>query len=99
MPTLTALLELQFAPNSLDDARTVLGRVLAETQAFDGCLGIEVLVDAADPARWVVLERWQSEQHDQAYREFRAGPGQIRDLGPLLAGPPKLTKFSTADIL
>lgn len=39
------------------------------------------------------MEKWESEQHDAAYREFRAGPGAITELGPLLAGAPKLTYF------
>ncbi|NLE79554.1 MAG: antibiotic biosynthesis monooxygenase, partial [Rhodococcus sp.] len=37
--------------------------------------------------------KWQSQEHDTAYRKFRAGEGAITDLGPLLAGAPKLTHF------
>ncbi|MFZ2529472.1 MAG: antibiotic biosynthesis monooxygenase [Rhodococcus sp. (in: high G+C Gram-positive bacteria)] len=91
---LTALLELEFKPDALADAKTVMDRVLGETRAFDGCLGIEILVDRGNEARWVVVEKWQSTDHDTAYRKFRAGPGAITDLGPLLAGVPKLTHYS-----
>ncbi|MRJ75889.1 antibiotic biosynthesis monooxygenase [Aeromicrobium sp. SMF47] len=92
---ITATLELRFKPELLDEARTVLRRVLEETRAFDGNQGVDVLVDREDPAHWVAYERWESEEHDAAYREFRAGPGQVTDLGPLLAAAPVLTVFTT----
>jgi len=93
--SITALLELNFSSEALDQARAVMRRVLDETRNFEGCNGIEVLVDAGNKTRWTIVERWESEEHDQAYREFRAGPGKIAELGPLLATPPQLTKFAT----
>lgn len=92
---LTALLELEFKADALGDAKTVMDRVLGETRAFDGCEGIEILVDQKNEARWVVVEKWQSAEHDKAYRKFRAGEGAITDLGPLLAGAPKLTHYTS----
>jgi len=92
---LTALLELEFKADALGDAKTVMDRVLGETRAFDGCEGIEILVDQKNEARWVVVEKWQSAEHDTAYRKFRAGDGAITDLGPLLAGAPKLTHYTS----
>lgn len=90
--TVTAVLELRLNPETLDQARVVLHRVLEETRAFDGNLGVEVIVDQEVPSHWLVLESWQSAEHDARYREFRAGPGAITDLGPLLIAPPCLTK-------
>jgi quinol monooxygenase YgiN len=94
--TRAALLELSFSRESLDRARTVLHRILEETRGFDGCLGVEVLI-GDDETSWTVVEHWQSEEHDNAYREFRNGPGAITDLGPLLSAPPRLTTFAIAD--
>ena len=58
--SLTALLELEFKPDALDDAKKVMERVLGETREFDGCLGIEILVDkgkvVADGPRDEVLQ-------------------------------------------
>ena len=97
--SITATLELRFKPESLDEARTVLSRVLAETRAFDGNEGVDVLVDRDDPAHWIAHETWASEEHDAAYREFRAGPGQVTDMAPLLAAAPVLTWFAVDDAL
>lgn len=91
--SLRVTLDLNFKPDALDDARLVMGRVLAETRTFEGCLGADVLIDQNEPAHWLVLETWQSVAHDSAYREFRSGPGAITDLGPLLAAAPSITKF------
>lgn len=92
--TVTATLDLRFKPELLGDARIVVRRVLEETRAFDGNLGVDVLVDADDPAHWIAYETWESLEHDAAYREFRAGAGAITDLGPLLAAAPVLTWFT-----
>jgi quinol monooxygenase YgiN len=93
--TVFAQLELQLQPEALEKAYQVLREVLVDTRAFDGCLGVDVLIDGQDPAHVVVHERWASLEHDAAYREWRAGDG-ASDLGTVLAGPPKLTLFTLA---
>lgn len=97
--SITATLELRFKPELLDDARTIISRVLTETRAFDGNEGVDVLIDQDDPAHWIAHETWESKAHDDVYREFRAGPGEIKDLGPLLAGAPVLTWFEVDSAL
>ncbi len=95
--TIIATLDLRLKPELLDEARSVLGRALAETRAFDGNLGVDVLVDENDPAHWIAYETWESIEHDTAYRDFRAGAGAITALPPLLAGRPVLTWFRVDD--
>lgn len=95
--TIIATLELRFKPELLDEAKVVLTRVLAETRAFDGNLGVDVLVDLEDAGHWVANETWASVEHDDAYRAFRAGDGRIVDLGPLLSAAPVLTRWAPID--
>ncbi|TNM60162.1 antibiotic biosynthesis monooxygenase [Streptomyces sp. NP160] len=101
MPTaVTSLLELTLSPEAAADpaaAHAVITETLAATRAFDGCLGCDVLVDVDDPARLVVHERWESLAHDDAYRAWRRTPEGASRLGEVLAGPPQLTRFTTAD--
>lgn len=92
MPVI-ATLEMRFNPDSLDDARALFADELVRTREFDGCHGVEVLVDTQDPCHWVAHETWESMAHDAAYREFRAGPGKIAGLGPMLAAAPVLTHY------
>lgn len=94
---ITAFFEIRVKPETLDQGvHAELHRILSDTRAFDGCLGVEVLIDSADPTHIVAVEKWASAEHDAAYRAWRAGDGKT-NLGPSLVSPPTLTKFSSAD--
>lgn len=92
---ITAHLDLNLKAESLPTAPAVLRDILSGTRAFDGCLGVHVLVDSNDPAHILVVEQWASLEHDSAYRAWRAGDG-ASGLGELLAAPPVLTRFETS---
>jgi len=94
----TVILELTFKPESVAVARDVMGRALQDTRAFDGNLRTDVLVDEDDEAHWLVYEIWDTVEHDEAYRSFRAGDGRITDLPPLLAEPPVKKRYITSDV-
>ena len=93
--SLTVILDLQLKPESAAAATAMLREILAQTRAFDGCLGVDVLIDTEDARHVILLERWASVEADAAYREWRAGAGAT-DLGSLLVDPPQLTRFQTA---
>ena len=94
---ITVLLELKFKPDAVSAARELMSRTLQVTRAFDGNLHIDVLVDSDDEAHWIIYELWDSVEHDEAYRAFRAGEGKVTELPPLLAAPPVKTRYATAD--
>jgi quinol monooxygenase YgiN len=89
MPS-TAVLELRLKPDTLDEGLAIVQRILGETRAFDGCLGVTVIQDAADPAHLVAVEEWESLEKDTAYRKWREGDGAMPDLVAQLAGAPSL---------
>jgi quinol monooxygenase YgiN len=93
-----ALLEFRFKPEVLDNVPGALSRTLAVTRRFDGCQRIDVLVDDSDPGRYLLVEVWDSMEHDAAYRAFRASPDGASELGPLLAAAPVLTYYSATSI-
>jgi quinol monooxygenase YgiN len=93
----TAILDLQIKADSLEDAHKVIRETLAATRAFPGCLGITVLVDSDDPAHVLIHETWESIEHDQAYRAWRATPEGASELGSILAGRPKVNQFTVAE--
>ncbi len=93
---ISALLELTIKPESLADAPTVIHQTLQATRAFEGCLGVDVLMDTDDPTHIVLLEQWDSLESDAAYRAWRSTPDGASDLRTILAGPPRLTRFTTA---
>jgi quinol monooxygenase YgiN len=94
--TVVATLELQLLPEALEKAPQMLREILADTRAFDGCLGVDVLIDHNDPAHVILHERWVSPERDAAYREWRAGDGAT-ELGTILAKAPTLTLFTLSE--
>ena len=96
--TVTVILELKFKPESVAAGRDVMGRALQDTRAFDGNLQTDVLVDEDDDSHWLIYEIWDTVEHDEAYRSFRAGDGRITDLPPLLAEPPVKKRYVTSDV-
>ena len=94
----TVLLELRFKPDEVAEGRELMGRTLQDTRAFDGNLRTDVLVDEDDEAHWIIYELWDSVDHDEAYRRFRAGEGKLTQLPPLLAAPAVKTRYTTTDV-
>jgi quinol monooxygenase YgiN len=94
----TVLLELRFKPDEVGAGRELMGRALQDTRAFEGNVQTEVLVDEDDEAHWIIYELWDSVEHDEAYRRFRASEGELTQLPPLLAAPPVKTRYTTTDV-
>ncbi len=93
MPVI-AILDLTLTPGA--PGLQVVHETLKATRAFDGCLGCDVLVDAADENHVAVYERWESLEADGAYRAWRATPEGASELGTVVAEPPRLTKYTVA---
>jgi quinol monooxygenase YgiN len=96
--SVTVILELRFKPECVQDGREVMGRALQDTRAFDGNVKTEVLVDEEDDGHWLIYELWETVEHDEAYRRFRAGEGKLTQLPPLLAAAPIKTRYATTDV-
>jgi quinol monooxygenase YgiN len=88
---ITTFLDIRVKPDDVAGAPAVLRNTLIATRNFDGCLGVDVMVDVADPAHFVIVERWESEEADQAYRAWRATPDGASTLGSILAERPTTT--------
>ncbi|MGA3252704.1 MAG: antibiotic biosynthesis monooxygenase [Mycobacterium sp.] len=95
---ITVILELRLKPEAVPAARELMRRTLQVTRAFEGNLGTDVLVDQDDEAHWIINELWETVEHDEAYRRFRAGEGKVTELPPLLAAPPVKTRYVTTDV-
>jgi quinol monooxygenase YgiN len=96
--TVTVILELRFKPGEVAAGRELMGRALQDTRAFDGNLRTDVLVDDDDEAHWLIYELWETVEHDEAYRRFRAGEGRLTELPPLLAAPSIKTRYVASDV-
>lgn len=93
--TVNVFLDLHLTPEGLTRGPAMLREILADTRAFEGCEGVDVLIDHQDPAHLVLAERWASIEADAAYRQWRATDGATQ-LGTLLTGAPTSSSFQTA---
>jgi len=91
--SVTSLLELNIKPERLGDAERIIDETLATTRAFAGNLGCTVAVDTEDPTHYVIVERWESLEADDAYRAFRATPEGANQLGEIASGR-KLVRYT-----
>lgn len=96
--SVTVVLELKFKPESVAAARDLFRRALVDTRAFPGNLRTDVLVDENDESHWLIYELWESVEHDEAYRAFRAGEGKLTEMATLVAAPPVKTRYTTSDV-
>src|ERR1700722_15523137 len=92
------LLELRFKPEEVGAGRELMGRTLETPRAFEGNLQTDVWFDEDDEAHWIIYELWDTVEHDEAYRAFRAGEGKVTELQPLLAAAPAKSRYSTSDV-
>lgn len=97
--TVISILEFHVKAEEIEGAPAVIHEVLTATRAREGSLAVEVTVDVDDPAHYLVVERWDSIESDDAYRAWRATPEGKSALGALLAGPPTLTRALLTDTL
>jgi len=96
--TVIAILEAHIKEDALESAPALITSILETTRAFAGSLGVEVAIDADDPTHFLLVERWESIEADDAYRAFRATPEGASGLAAVLAGPPVLTRAEVTDI-
>lgn len=92
---IVAIVEFRIEPTRVDEARALFERILGQTRGFDGADRIDWLVDRSDHTAWTLYEEWASPEAEQAYRDWRMADGAIPEMGPLLAGPPRLTRYDT----
>ncbi len=81
------LFEADALAGKAEELIALFEEVLPDTRAYDGCEGVTVHRDQDAPERLVLIERWTSRSHYEAYLQWRAERGDPR-LGALLAGPP-----------
>jgi quinol monooxygenase YgiN len=93
---ITSIVTLRFKRESVAQAHEVVRSSLELARGFQGNLGVDVLVDQDDETRWLLVERWVSDEADSAYRAYRAEKGIRSELGPLLAGAPEVVKYNVS---
>ena len=70
----------------------VLDNVLPDTRAYDGCIKVETY--AEDNASSIILiEEWETKEHQQAYFQWRVDSGMIEAIGPFVSAQPEIKYY------
>jgi quinol monooxygenase YgiN len=95
--TVLSFLDLRVKADAVDSATATIHETLIATRGRAGCLGVDVTIDVDDPTHFMLVEKWESIEADDAYRAWRATPEGASDLGAVLAGAPSLTRTQLHD--
>ena len=93
----TVLLELNCKPGKGAEFLPALIAALADTRARQGAGAMEAYVDADNPDRLFVWEKWDSRSDQESYLQWRVETGFVEALGPGLAEPPRIIHLGAAE--
>ncbi len=74
-------------PDSIEALRPLLLGMLEPTRKEAGCISYELVNNTADPAEFVFVEEWASQEAINAHMETPHLKGLVADSAPLLAAP------------
>ena len=78
--SVTVLLECQAKPESADELRATFKAILPDTRSYDGCQRVEVVGNQDDSCNIVLVEKWESRQHNEKYMAWRTETGALEKL-------------------
>lgn len=87
--------EMPVLPEMFGDAVDALRGMLPDTRAFDGCELCDTYLDH-DASRVLLVEKWASSEHQQAYLGWRIETGFLEQFGPFLSGEPVFSTWQIA---
>jgi len=90
--SIVTVLDITFIADKAQEALGLFDDILVATRAFEGCEGVDVLVQQDDKTRVLVIERWASIEADTAYRAWRASEGPS-PLAAYIAAAPTVRFF------
>jgi len=93
----TVILEVTAQSGKGSELIGLFASILGDTRAFDGCSGVDVVVNQDDADNVVLLEHWESRAHYEKYLAWRQERGDLDALGGFLAGAPSIRYFDSAD--
>ena len=91
------LLEFRSKPDCLERLKEKLAEWLPDTRSYEGCSGTGAYSLTDDPHLLVMVERWESREHYERYRNWRADTGVRAQLVAMLEGPPIVRYFEQLD--
>lgn len=85
------------AEGKREDLVAAFNGVLSDTRAFEGCISVDILLATDSPNDLVLFEEWESAEHYDKYRQWRAESGtSVINGSGLTNGTPLTAYYSRA---
>lgn len=78
--------EVHVAPDSMDEFKTYLRKILPDSRAYDGFERIELYEDTEDEGPIIFVEHLESRAHQEKYIAWRTETGVMEKLGAMFVG-------------
>lgn len=91
------VLELQSSAENIEQLKSIFKEILPDTRKYDGCQSIEVFDNQDDANNLILVERWESRQHYEAYLAWRTETGTLNTIGSLATQPPSIRFYDAVD--
>lgn len=77
-------------PDTVDGLGAVLARYVVLTRRAAGCRNVDLLASAADPGRFLVIEKWDSPETARAHLDAHETVAMAESAVALLAAKPEI---------
>ncbi len=96
--SIKVLLEVNAKSENIEEVKALLKQTLGDTRSYDGCEGLDVILNQDDASNLILLETWKTRQHYEKYLAWRQETGALEALGAMLAQPPSIRFYDNSDI-
>jgi quinol monooxygenase YgiN len=96
--SINVILEVQSKPETIEELKSTFEAILPDTRSYDGCISVEVIINQDDPLNVILLEVWETREHQEKYIQWRAETGALEALGAMLSQPASIRHFDSTSI-
>jgi quinol monooxygenase YgiN len=96
--SVNVLLEIKSNPEDIDKLKSTFEQILPDTRSYDGCIGVQVVVNQDDSLNVILIETWETREHYEKYLAWRIETGAIDALGAMLSQAPSIRYFDNLNI-
>ena len=81
---------MRFATRDAPRATAALARYVVLTRSHEGCINVDLCRSAADPATFIVIQKWSSPDTQRSHFDSEDMVRMASDIAGLLTGPPDI---------
>lgn len=85
-----ALLTMSFIASDADALLSSLSKYVVLTRGEDGCRNVDLCVSVARPDMFVIIQKWDSEQHARTHVNSDLMVGMAQDCQGILTAAPEI---------